>query len=511
LTHPEHGSRYTTGPGNAKLVVENMFYDLVNAIYQFGGDSRETVNISIEEGRRESCRLVIQFGKLQDAVASTIRGIDACITAFSEQIPHSLITKYVGSTTSAGSLTFLRRFLLDEMLLDNYPREEDGKIHSIADAVTRINSIFAKFAKPWGEQSTALQDEQASQNVSSLHNLEFTVLPKTMKAMQVHAHIQAVALKLFPDRKLILADRSSDDGMSVSILKRVTGTFFERLTRFDIAETWMLHSQASTMGSHEQMVGESLLWFVRALQGDSYYGLTTELCKRKYPSLVISKYSIANDTSKYMQVIGNKRPYMGAEDILKFLLSDFARQGPHKYVFEDEMNTMRSPSPPSPPSFLRHTETTVRKEDKTPMLEETTEETTGDTSPVRNKHQTLPPTYDQSLTREYSYAQTQQCRETPALPPEPSNSVSNPSNSVSNPASAQDDFMKTCCDIMKDVECSMQERRLMLGRGDYDEENTKKRKRALAADSIRNVTTILFAANKLLYSDSLYSDSPSSK
>lgn len=361
------------------------------------------------------------------------------------------------------------------------------------------------------EQSTVLQDEQASQNVSSLHNLEFTVLPKTMKAMQVHAHIQAVALKLFPDRKLILADRSSDDGMSVSILKRVTGTFFERLTRFDIAETWMLHSQASTMGSHEQMVGESLLWFVRALQGDSYYGLTTELCKRKYPSLVISKYSIANDTSKYMQVIGNKRPYMGAEDILKFLLSDFARQGPHKYVFEDEMNTMRSPSPHSPPSFLRHTETTVRKEDKTPMLEETTEETTGDTSPVRNKHQTLPPTYDQSLTREYSYAQTQQCRETPALPPEPSNSVSNPSNSVSNPVSAQDDFMKTCCDIMKDVECSMQERRLMLGRGDYDEENTKKRKRALAADSIRNVTTILFAANKLLYSDSLYSDSQSSK
>jgi hypothetical protein len=82
---------------------------------------------------------------------------------------------------------------------------------------------------------------------------------------------------------------------------------------------------------------------------------------------------------------------------------------------------------------------------------------------------------------------------------------------VSNPASAQDDFMKTCCDIMKDVECSMQERRLMLGRGDYDEENTKKRKRALAADSIRNVTTILFAANKLLYSDSLYSDSQSSK
>jgi hypothetical protein len=45
----------------------------------------------------------------------------------------------------------------------------------------------------------------------------------------------------------------------------------------------MLHSPRSTTGSLE---GESIVWFVRALVGDSYYGLTTEISKRKYPSLV---------------------------------------------------------------------------------------------------------------------------------------------------------------------------------------------------------------------------------
>jgi hypothetical protein len=68
--------------------------------------------------------------------------------------------------------------------------------------------------------------------------------------------------------------------------------------------------------------------------------------------------------------------------------------------------------------------------------------------------------------------------------------------------SAEDEFMTVCCDVMKNVENGLQERSCLLALGGCEEEVTKKRKYSLAADSIRNVTTILFAANKLLYSDS---------
>ena len=147
-----YGSRYIiseVAPAKPERIDFNvLFYDLVNAIYQFGGDSRETVNISIEDGIK-SCRFVLQFGKLQDAVALAMRGIDSCITALAEQIPHEDITRYVGASGSPGTLTFLRQYLLDEMLSDNYPRADDNKIRSISDAVVRVNKIFAQFASKW--------------------------------------------------------------------------------------------------------------------------------------------------------------------------------------------------------------------------------------------------------------------------------------------------------------------------------------------------------------------------
>ena len=65
--------------------------------------------------------------------------------------------------------------------------------------------------------------------------------------------------------------------------------------------------------------------------------------------------------------------------------------------------------------------------------------------------------------------------------------------------SAQDEFMTICCDVMKNVDNGLQERSSLLAL-DSESENSKKRKFTLASDSIRNVTTILLAANKLLYS-----------
>jgi hypothetical protein len=77
-------------------------------------------------------------------------------------------------------------------------------------------------------------------------------------------------------------------------------------------------------------------------------------------------------------------------------------------------------------------------------------------------------------------------------------------HAFSQHTAAQDELMTMtiCCDVMKNVENGLEERSCLLALDDSEIENSKKRKITLAADSIRNVTTILFAANKLLYSAS---------
>lgn len=116
----------------------------------------------------------------------------------------------------------------------------------------------------------------------------------------------------------------------------------------------------------------------------------------------------------------------------------------------------------------------------------------------KKENTTAPPTYEESIHIEYS-TQTQSLQ-TPSMHTAASKTVSKQASG--HHMSAQDEFMTTCCDIMKNVEGGLQERHCLLTLGDCKEENTKKRKHTLAADSIQNVASILFVANKLLYSDS---------
>lgn len=111
------------------------------------------------------------------------------------------------------------------------------------------------------------------------------------------------------------------------------------------------------------------------------------------------------------------------------------------------------------------------------------------------KHSCAPPTYQESTKPEYSIHDSRPV--TPSMQLFSSNNVDK--QTFLQHKSAQDQFMTICSDVMKNVENGLLERSSLLAL-DSESENSKKRKFTLASDSIRNVTTILFAANKLLYS-----------
>jgi hypothetical protein len=173
---------------------------------------------------------------------------------------------------------------------------------------------------------------------------------------------------------------------------------------------------------------------------------------RRYASLVCGVYTSYSDVNKLVNCVenvsGHKRAFMSAQDIVTCLQE-------HSTLFEGDARDALTPSPREDNARDDHHRASVPS--------------------------CAPPTYQESVKQEYS------------MPP---------LRSLSLHTAAQDEFMTTCCDVMKNVENGFEERSCLLALDGSQMHNAKKRKMTLAADSIRNVTTILFAANKLLYSAS---------
>lgn len=289
---------------------------------------------------------------------------------------------------------------------------------------------------PTNPANPANPDNATNPTKVDFSTFAYTSSHASMKAMQVHTHMQAAALKLFPDRKLLLLNCNPKiRNTNVAIVKAVNSDAI----KFDVAETWMLHAYEST---------QSLLSFIKKVEAllvssAESTRVNTEglLFSKKYPSLIFDYYTNYSDLKKLVdateQIAGHKRAFMNAEDMLIFLQQ-------HTTLFEHN--------------------TTQSFDDTTQSIDNTTK------SMVQKQHQST-----QTLGKQ-TFAQHK---------------------------SAEDEFMTICCEVMKNVENSLQERSCLLSALDTGEkEVTKKRKYNFAADSIRNMTSILFAANKLLYSDS---------
>lgn len=136
--------------------------------------------------------------------------------------------------------------------------------------------------------------------------------------MQVHTQLQAAALRLFPGRRLSMPASSRAQTKFIRAIN--TGTMHFAL-KFDVAQVWCVHSPSSYVTPYG---------FRRALTGVNLDAPSPELDVLKYPSLEILRFCESNSGGKF-----KLRAMMDAEDILRFLTSDFARKGQHDEIFED--------------------------------------------------------------------------------------------------------------------------------------------------------------------------------
>ncbi len=137
-----------------------------------------------------------------------------------------------------------------------------------------------------------------------------------MPVMQAHGHLQAAAHRLYPGRKLKIPTLSVHQIASIRTWTPRSGTDSSNAVKFDLAQLWSLHSPCSYATQYG---------FLRALLGEPQEKPVAEL--RKYPSLSffthdqLSKPSVA----------------LSADDVLKFMQSDFARKGQYDEIFETEL------------------------------------------------------------------------------------------------------------------------------------------------------------------------------
>lgn len=243
-----------------------------------------------------------------------------------------------------------------------------------------------------------------------------------MKTLQVQGHMQAAAVKVFPGKNLRMPTHDVAAAVSASISIAVITTEDLSYTLFDVAEMWMFYSPASA---------SSLQAFRQSLLGSGQYGMAPELNVQNYPSLMFAVNT------------GTTASYMLAEDVIKFLVSPFARKRPYNALFDDEMDTV--------------TESGVGG------CCDTADDVQGDG--------TQPPSYSECMSWE---------------------------STARGSTRAEEELMQTCRNVMHDVNTALRKRRTLEA---LPADSLRTHKRQLAAAAVYNVTTLLLAASSMLYSE----------
>jgi len=256
-----------------------------------------------------------------------------------------------------------------------------------------------------------------------------------LKAMQVHTHLQAASLKIFPERKLRLLQMTDSNNtwkinnFSVSC-KQESESF-----KFNVAQTWYLHAEQNE---------KSLYWFSQKVDAS----ISNKVLKTDtYASLLV-----CDPPETSAMGLGYKTAYLNAEDMLRFLQH-------YLYMFEDQAKNMQEEAeleaPSSPPTYEESFQ--VKYENIT-------------TPPLR------PAISERKRTFEVTYEET--CA-----------------------MAAADEFMTHCDKVMQNFDQAVLHRQELAGLA-TDKDSVKKSKTNLACDSVRNMTSVLLAANKFLYAAS---------
>jgi len=135
---------------------------------------------------------------------------------------------------------------------------------------------------------------------------------------QVCAQMQATAMRLFPDRCLRPPVRSLHQAQTI---RSWTSRDLQH-SKFDLAQVWSVYSPSTFTTAYS---------FRRALLGEPHEKPVAELNKEFYPSLTFFRIDAKTNTALSN---GKLSVAMSAQDIIKFMLSEFARKGPYNEIFE---------------------------------------------------------------------------------------------------------------------------------------------------------------------------------
>lgn len=307
------------------------------------------------------------------------------------------------------------------------PMKRFIRILSTGDQAIRSPDVSKLFVDKADDASKSLPDNSRLLHASMVGF-------KLMKSLQVQGFMQAAALKLFPDKNLRML-KNTEEHISVAVIATEDASY----TMFDVAEMWWLYSRISAPSLEE---------FRQALLGDGAYGLQHDITVLEYPSLMFAASPGAPAHASF-------RMFMLPEDVIKFLLSPFARKAHYDPLFDSEMQA---------PEMQKDAISGENADGQTTDMKKA--------SNKQNSTQDLhPPSYEECTSLA--------CQATAGV-------------------STEDVFVRTCQHVMQDVISALGKRREMES---YPAASMEKQKRQLAAAAVQNMTTVLFAANTLLYSE----------
>lgn len=305
-----------------------------------------------------------------------------------------------------------------------------------------------------------------------------------MPSMQVHARLQQIVLEKYHPKKMRVAEPSimqtKKSLKDIEVLVDEDGNG-RHAVKFSLQQTWMLQSPSTYRDAYG---------FRRALMGDNYNSPSSELCVKKYPSLVFVNYNPDIGCSSGKDLVKCKpcKPFMSAEDVVKFLLSDFARRGQYDEIFEDD-DVHGGPK--------------VDRDQRREQEASDDHGWSGELGPLDSRESESrkpemlynagksewqgPPELVKIIEQSYAHPTTSDCWRR--------------SSCGTKPVTAQSNFMQSCLTKIDFLQKCFSERASIAS--DECSARKKKRKLELANTVTQNIANILLDANAMLYNEAM--------
>ena len=317
-----------------------------------------------------------------------------------------------------------------------------------------------------------------------------------LNGLQVHAHMQLAAMILFPNKELRNPPYNYEQ-LRLPNVALTANSDSNRDILFDVAQICRMYFNGFRGGKIK----------VENLPPENYKSLATIL-KESSSSMIIESrcYMDAQDCLRFLDSYKNpaSRGYrMFVDEVIVsadhhvvdeiILSSDHNESSNEKECNEKECDEKESHKPARNKRYTTEArKQQMREYSKTSYYKNKAEKETQSVAQTNREisnaqFSATPPSYEASMNPKNLFPQQALVGAPKNLIPQQALVGAHVSNHVHpEPRNAHDEFMNTCSTIMQDV---------VLALDDCENETSKKRKRA---QSVRNVATILLAANRFM-------------